>query len=150
MSPRVICTKQYLSLNNQMQNNRIENPKIQPRKSEPSAKGLPPIKKSNTMRSDNTNKENSIVQQDKSYLKENAKIYNFFKNLTSGKLKSQENPNIPFQLFISNFRRRKILDAMMEKGPESLTDHQNKEVLKIYKKFLKKTHQSNQNKENTE
>ena len=48
------------------------------------------------MRSDNTqiNKENqsSFVggksTEGQSYLKENAKIYNFFKNLTSGKLKS--------------------------------------------------------------
>ncbi len=33
-------------------------------------------------------------------------IYDFFKNLTSGKLTAKENPNIPFQLYISNFRRR--------------------------------------------
>ena len=34
---------------------------------------------------------------------------------------------------------------MMEKGPESLIDTENKAVLKTYKKFLKKTHQSNTN-----
>lgn len=39
------------------------------------------------MRSDNTNKENTVIEKE-SYLRENAKIYNFFKNLTSGKLKS--------------------------------------------------------------
>ena len=67
------------------------------------------------------------------------KIFKFFKSLTSGKLKSQENPNIPFQLFISNFRRRKILEAMMA-GESSLNNDKTKEVLKIYKNFLKGNH----------
>ena len=40
-------------------------------------------------------------------------IYSFFKRLTSGYYKSSEAPNIPFSLFITSFRRRKILDALM-------------------------------------
>ena len=44
-------------------------------------------------------------------------IFSFFKNLTSGKLQKDDNPNIPFQLFISNFRRRRILDSIMHGQP---------------------------------
>lgn len=32
------------------------------------------------------------------------------------------------------------MDAMMEKGPESLVDEQNHDVLKIYRKFLRRNH----------
>lgn len=36
-------------------------------------------------------------------------IYHFFKDLTNGKMKIDGNENIPFSLFISSQRRRKIL-----------------------------------------
>ena len=36
-------------------------------------------------------------------------IYNFFTDLTSGKMKIDGKDNIPFSLFISTLRRRKIL-----------------------------------------
>ena len=41
-------------------------------------------------------------------------IYQFFKGLTGGKFKEKDK-EIPFPLFISKFRRKKILDAMMNK-----------------------------------
>jgi len=36
-------------------------------------------------------------------------IYQFFKGLTSGEMKIEGNSNIPFSLFITSMRRRKIL-----------------------------------------
>jgi len=39
-------------------------------------------------------------------------IYQFFKDLTDGKLKIDNNDKIPFSLFISTQRRRKILQSM--------------------------------------
>jgi len=36
-------------------------------------------------------------------------IYQFFKDLTSGKMKVEGNENIPFSLFISSMRRKKIM-----------------------------------------
>ena len=39
-------------------------------------------------------------------------IYNFFKDLTGGKMKIDGNEHIPFSLFITCQRRRKILQAM--------------------------------------
>jgi hypothetical protein len=36
-------------------------------------------------------------------------IYQFFKDLTSGSMKIDGNSNIPFSLFITSMRRRKIL-----------------------------------------
>ena len=45
-------------------------------------------------------------------------IYDFFKQLTDGKYKT-EKKEVPFQLFISKYRREKILDSMMKpKGKE--------------------------------
>lgn len=41
-----------------------------------------------------------------------VKIYQFFKNLTSGKFK-QNGKEVLFKLFISGYRRARILDAMM-------------------------------------
>ncbi|CDW82832.1 ef hand family protein [Stylonychia lemnae] len=61
-------------------------------------------------------------------------IYQFFKKLTSGQLKLEENPNIPFQLFISGYRRRKILDAMMNKD-KNKKDEGDK-ILNNYKKQI--------------
>lgn len=36
-------------------------------------------------------------------------IYHFFKDLTSGKMKIEGNEHIPFSLFITGCRRKKIL-----------------------------------------
>lgn len=64
-------------------------------------------------------------------------IFKFFKNLTTGNLKSQENPNIPFQLFVSNFRRRRILETVLRSGKEdNLNNSQTREVLSVYRHFL--------------
>jgi hypothetical protein len=52
----------------------------------------------------------------KSKEKQQDTIFSFFKNLASGKLQSSDNPNIPFQLFISNYRRRRILDTIIGNG----------------------------------
>jgi len=38
-----------------------------------------------------------------------AAIYNFFTDLTSGKMKIEGKNNIPFSLFVTTMRRRKIL-----------------------------------------
>jgi hypothetical protein len=43
-----------------------------------------------------------------------------------------ENPNIPFSLFISSYRRRKILDAMMSKEKNKKEDGE--KILNNYKK----------------
>lgn len=93
--------------------------------------GLPSLKKKLTGQSDKENQHPSVEDKNK--------IFKFFKSLTSGKLKSKDNPNIPFQLFISNFRRRKILEALMA-GNSSLNDDKTKELLKIYKNFLSGNH----------
>lgn len=61
-------------------------------------------------------------------------IYQFFKKLTKGEFKNDENPYQPFSLFISGYRRTKILDAMMNKD-----DKKKKEgelILNNYKKQL--------------
>jgi hypothetical protein len=49
-------------------------------------------------------------------------------------LKTEGNPHIPFSLFISSYRRRKILDAMMSKESSSKTE--GKVILSNYKKQL--------------
>eukprot|EP00347_Sterkiella_histriomuscorum_P013147 403365832 len=61
-------------------------------------------------------------------------IYQFFKNLTSGQLTMEENPNIPFQLFISSYRRRKILDAMMNKDKNKRDEGE--KILNNYRKQI--------------
>ena len=43
-------------------------------------------------------------------------IYNFFKNLTTGKLQHNDEQELPFSLFISSKRRRKLLDSMMSEN----------------------------------
>jgi len=42
-----------------------------------------------------------------------AAIFLFFKDLTAGNMKIDGNEHIPFSLFISSQRRRKIMQAMM-------------------------------------
>ena len=59
-------------------------------------------------------------------------IYNFFKNLTTGKLQQNDEQELPFSLFISSKRRRKLLDSMMSENDE---DRKKGEViLNNYKK----------------
>jgi hypothetical protein len=50
--------------------------------------------------------------------------------LTSGGFKLENNENAPFQLFISGYRRRKILDSMM-----GTTDQKKKEGEKILENY---------------
>lgn len=61
-------------------------------------------------------------------------IYQFFKDLTTGKMQIDGKENIPFSLFISTMRRRKIIQSM-----QGLTEEDKKEGEKIlinYKKQL--------------
>jgi len=60
-------------------------------------------------------------------------IYNFFKQLTSKKF-IKKNENMPFKLFISHFRRQKILDSMMGATPEAKA--MGDKILENYKKQL--------------
>lgn len=46
----------------------------------------------------------------------------------------EENPNIPFSLFISSYRRRKILDAMM--NPVKTKKEEGEKILNNYKKQI--------------
>jgi len=46
----------------------------------------------------------------------------------------EENPNIPFSLFISSYRRRKILDAMM--NPVKNKKEEGEKILNNYKKQI--------------
>ena len=59
-------------------------------------------------------------------------IYDFFKKLTSGKFKIKENANMPFQLFISSFRRKKILESMM--GVTTEERRMGEKILENYKR----------------
>ncbi len=47
---------------------------------------------------------------------------------------TDENPNIPFQLFISSYRRRKILDAMM--NPVKNKRDEGEKIMLSYKKQI--------------
>ena len=58
----------------------------------------------------------------------------FFKDLTSGKMRQQGNENIPFSLFISLQRRRKIMQSMMADDAELKRDGE--KILNNYKKQL--------------
>ena len=49
-------------------------------------------------------------------------------------MKIEENPNIPFSLFISSYRRKKILDAMMSQNDKNKKDGEH--ILNNYKKQL--------------
>lgn len=62
-------------------------------------------------------------------------IFDFFKKLTSGELKvDSEDKIIPFSIFISTYRRKKILDAMMGKTPKEREE--GTRILNNYKKQL--------------
>jgi len=61
-------------------------------------------------------------------------IYQFFKDLTSGKMQIDGNENIPFSLFISSQRRRKILQSMQAKDDRLKKDGE--KILNNYKKQL--------------
>lgn len=65
---------------------------------------------------------------------ETGAIYNFFKDLTSGGFKLENNENAPFQLFISGYRRRMILDSMMGKTEKQRKDGE--KILENYKRQL--------------
>jgi hypothetical protein len=60
-------------------------------------------------------------------------IFEFFKKLTSGELKvNSEDKIIPFSIFISTYRRKKILAAMMGKTPKE--KEEGTRILNNYKK----------------
>ena len=59
-------------------------------------------------------------------------IYMFFKDLTNGKMRQQGNENIPFSLFISLQRRRKIMQSMMAADTDIRKDGE--KILNNYKK----------------
>ena len=61
-------------------------------------------------------------------------IYKFFKNLTTGKLQSDDEQELPFSLFISSKRRRKLLDSMM--STDTKEKAQGEVILHNYKKQL--------------
>ena len=62
-------------------------------------------------------------------------IFEFFKKLTSGELKvDSEDKIIPFSIFISTYRRKKILAAMM--GKTSKEKEEGARILNNYKKQL--------------
>ena len=62
-------------------------------------------------------------------------IFEFFKKLTSGELKvNSEDKIIPFSIFISTYRRKKILAAMMGKTPKE--KEEGTRILNNYKKQL--------------
>lgn len=62
-------------------------------------------------------------------------IFEFFKKLTSGELKvDSEDKIIPFSIFISTYRRKKILAAMM--GKTSKEKEEGTRILNNYKKQL--------------
>jgi len=61
-------------------------------------------------------------------------IYKFFKDLTSGSMQIDGTDNIPFSLFISAQRRRKILNAMWSSDDQSKKEGE--KILGNYKKQL--------------
>ena len=63
-------------------------------------------------------------------------IYHFFKDLTNGKMKIDGNENIPFSLFISSQRRRKILQAMPGWSKDEHVKKDGEKILNNYKKQL--------------
>lgn len=74
-----------------------------------------------------------------------VKIYNFFKSLTSGKF-NKSGKELIFSLFISGYRRQKILNAMMGdtpakrlEGSKILNNYKNQLA---YNKIRKKLEQS--------
>ena len=63
-----------------------------------------------------------------------AAIYLFFKDLTSGNMKIDGNEHIPFSLFISSQRRRKIMQAMMPDPKVPQLQKDGEKILNNYKK----------------
>ena len=61
-------------------------------------------------------------------------IYQFFKDLTSGNMQIDGNENIPFSLFISSQRRRKIIQSMRAK--DEVLKKDGEKILNNYKKQL--------------
>jgi centrin-1 len=61
-------------------------------------------------------------------------IYQFFKDLTDDKMEIDGNSNIPFSLFITSMRRRKILQSMWAKDETVKKDGER--ILGNYKKQL--------------
>ena len=61
-------------------------------------------------------------------------IYQFFKDLTSGSMQIDKHENIPFSLFISTQRRRRILQSMCDSDEQIKKDGER--VLNNYKKQL--------------
>lgn len=59
-------------------------------------------------------------------------IYEFFKELTSGKLKIEGNKNVPFSLFVSAHRRRMIIDSIKSNDP--VLKKNGEKILNNYKK----------------
>lgn len=55
------------------------------------------------------------IEKDEESEEQNNSIYDFFKKMSTGELSNDMDPNIPFKLNVSTFRRRKIMDAIM--GP---------------------------------
>lgn len=78
--------------------------------------------------------ETSKKGQDAKKGGETGAIYNFFKQLTTGDFKLENNENAPFQLFISGYRRKMILQSMMSKDPQKKRDGD--KILENYKKQL--------------
>jgi centrin-1 len=82
----------------------------------------------------------SIIKGGSNAAKDGAKddgtgaIYQFFKDLTSGTMQIDGNENIPFSLFISSQRRRKILQSMWAKDDKLKKDGE--KILANYKKQL--------------
>lgn len=72
--------------------------------------------------------------QQKDGANETGAIYNFFKKLTAGDFKLEKNENAPFQLFISGWRRKMILDSMM--ATDDVKRKQGEKILENYKKQL--------------
>jgi EF-hand domain pair len=80
-------------------------------------------------------KQTEIVEAPKETVSGSQAIFDFFKKLTSGELKvDSEDKIIPFSIFISTYRRKKILDAMMGKTPKEREE--GTRILNNYKKQL--------------
>lgn len=66
---------------------------------------------------------------------ENTKaIYEFFKKLVTGEMKTEQTKNIPFSLFISLERRRMILKSIMGDPNDRKNKEKGDKILSNYKK----------------
>jgi len=61
-------------------------------------------------------------------------LYNFFTGMINGKLMDSMDPNLPFLLNVSQFRRKKILDAITSEDKGKREDGQ--KILQAFKKQL--------------